>query len=80
MDIFEKFIIAIMVVIFGFLLAIPIFAYRESKSPSFELRKSEWACTKTEKREVRTNMIVGKVIIPRTDIRDVCIQYSERRQ
>jgi hypothetical protein len=79
MDIFEKFIIATVVVFFGFLMAIPVFIYRDAKSPTFELRKADWSCTKTEKREVRTNMIVGKVIIPRTDIRNVCIQYSENR-
>lgn len=79
MDLAEKLIVAILVVIIGGVLAFPIFIYRAAKSPTFELRKADWACTKTEKREVRTTMIVGKVIIPRTDIRDVCVQYSERR-
>jgi len=79
MELIEKLIIAILVVIAGCVLAFPVFIYRSAKSTSFELQKSEWVCTKTEPREVRTTMVVGKVLIPRTDTRNVCVQYSERR-
>lgn len=50
--------------------------YKHSKSPTFELHKSEWSCTETTTRTVTTNILVGKVIVPQTQVTTICLNYK----
>lgn len=72
------FILGIMVFI---ILGVPVVGYglyRSSQSPTFSLRKDEWACTRSEPRTTTTYVMSGKVMVPITTTTRHCTQWSEQ--
>lgn len=50
--------------------------YQDSKKPTFELKKSEWSCSKDHK-EVRVHhILVGKIMVPQYHTQTICDQWS----
>lgn len=51
-------------------------AWQDSQRPTFELKRDDWACTKSEARTHLQPMLVGKVttLVPMST--NVCLQYS----
>lgn len=63
------------------LVGLPMLAYKDwkaSKSPTFTLRKSEWACTNVQTIPVTTYVQTGKVMLPVTTNTKVCHQWSRQ--
>ena len=50
----------------------------DSKSPTFELRKDEWACSASIERQSTTYIKSGDVMVPITSHYKHCTQWSER--
>lgn len=75
-------LIACIVLMAGVLLiGLPVgayFAWQDSQSPTFELRKDGWVCTASHV-ETSTIMIqVGKVLVPSTTSSTVCDRWDRR--
>lgn len=70
-DWFEILIIAIVLGLLGFLAYV---VYYNAQQPTFTLQKSVWTCTKTH--NVSSMMLVGKVMIPMTNVE--CIEYKRK--
>lgn len=68
----------VVVVILG-LISLLIAAFViEARSPTFELRKDQWVCDKSEAREYTYTHMVGKVPITSTGVRDECVLWSRK--
>ena len=54
----------------------PICFFMDAKSPTFSLKKDEWACVKTHRKPTTTYIQSGKVLVPVARHQDVCDVYS----
>lgn len=64
----------------AFVIGIPfaVYAfYKESQSPTFELRKDEWTCSASVERQSTTYVQSGNVMVPITNYYNHCTQWSE---
>lgn len=79
----EKFIIGVIIFLIGsvvLILGLGIYwSVQAEKSPTFTLRKDQWACVETTSYYTTTNILVGKVIIPQTRRVTECINYQRKR-
>jgi len=64
------------VVLVGFLIAFSF--YKESKRPSFSLKKDDWICTKYKKESSTSYIMIGNILTPITTENDVCVQWSKK--
>lgn len=51
---------------------------KNKNNPVFELYKHEWTCTETTTRVTITNMLIGKVIVPQTQVTTICLNYKRK--
>jgi hypothetical protein len=52
--------------------------WKDAHSPTFTLKKNEWACTQSHERPITTYVQSGKVLIPITSYERVCDTYERR--
>lgn len=60
-------------------LGLPAIVYamwHSANSPTFELRKDQWACTSAHIETSTMYVKVGEVLVPQTSNSSVCDQYS----
>ena len=62
----------------AFLIFVPIAIYQEANAETFDLRKDQWACTRSHTETITTLLPVGKVLIPSTTTHTVCDQWSRK--
>ena len=63
------------------IVAAPFLIYhgiQQSKSPTFELYKNQWACTNTQRIPITTYVKSGDVMIPVTTYHDECHQWNRQ--
>lgn len=77
---FLVFVMAVLVILV--LVLIPVVFIREckdSKKPTFELKKSEWVCANEIERTTTVMMMVGKVMVPTFRSHKECTQWSRSK-
>lgn len=67
---------ALMVLVVGVVGYVLWAAWSDSQRPTFQLKRDDWECTKSESRTHLQPMLVGKVttLIPMTT--SVCLEYT----
>lgn len=82
MDWVERLLIGLIGVALMFILAVSVglgvAIYRDAERPTFDLKKDEWACTKSHVETTTTMIMVGNVLIPNTSTTTVCDQWSRK--
>lgn len=74
-DIPTAILIAFVVIVLFFLIGLLV---ADSKRPTFELKKDDWECTKSEHRTQMQPMQSGSTIILMPMIHTVCTQYVRK--
>lgn len=75
MNWFEWALGGMLVVLVLALAAVGVGAWKDSKRPTFELKKDDWECVKDERRTHLRPMLVGKVTIMQPVTNTVCLEY-----
>ncbi len=60
---------------------IPLLVYgcfRESQSPTFELKKDDWSCSLEHEYTTSTMILVGKVMVPQMITHHDCIRWEQK--
>lgn len=70
-------VLIVLLVILGVPLAIYLL-YASSQSPTFSLRKDEWACSASVERSSTVYVQSGNVMVPLTTHYKHCTQWSEK--
>lgn len=52
--------------------------YVDSKRPTFELRKEDWECVKSELRPQMRAFPIGKTVVASEILVSVCVEYKRR--
>lgn len=52
--------------------------YKDSKRPTFDLKKDDWVCTKFHREASTYYITVGKVLLPQTTTTEVCDQWTRK--
>ena len=79
----EKILIPVLIFILVLLLIVVLpcsiyTSYKDSQSPTFELKKKDWDCTNVHKYTTTTFVLVGKIMVPQTTQHSDCIQWSHK--
>lgn len=77
---FPFFVLFFIGVFFIFIPAVVYSWWKDSQSPTFELRKDDWVCSAHENRAVTTYIMAGKVMVPSTSYQKYCTQWSESHE
>lgn len=69
--------IFILIVLIFLLIGLPYIIYVDSKSETFELKKSQWTCLKSHSYQTTTYVKIGNILSPITSMHSDCVNYQK---